>query len=103
MTAGLCLDGIRVRNETVIRIETVLIEREDNHCWRARILPTETVEVGDRLRFGDTTESLACFLGFLDAEIIEKKGDTVRLSFQFTGPALDDALSRLGHAPPERS
>ena len=94
------LTGIRVRNEAFVRIEAVFHARESENLWRARIEQAEMVEVGDRLRFGDASENLACFLGFLDAEIVEKNDDNFLLSFHFTGAALDDALERLAEPPP---
>ncbi len=96
MLAELRLIGIRARNEAQVRIEAVLISQDGENAWRARIQPAEKVEVGDRLRFGETSENVACFLGFLDADVSEKNGDQVLLSFHFTGAALDDALLRLG-------
>lgn len=100
MTAGLRLGGLRFRGEAVAPIEAILIARETENSWRAKIRPADRVAIGDRLRFGETAESLACFLGFLDADVVEKHDDVVLLSFHFTGAALDDALLRLGAAPP---
>ena len=96
MTSGLRLDGVRARDGAIARVEAVLVSRENDNCWRAQIRPQETIAVGDRLRFGETRESLACMLGFLDAEVAEKTDGLVLLSFQFTGPALDEALERIG-------
>ncbi len=94
------LNGFRVRKDSSARVEARLHARESDNSWRARIRPAERVEVGDRLRFGDTSESPACFLAFLDADIVEKDGDSVLLSFHFTGAALDEALDRLGETTP---
>ena len=100
MTRSLRLTGVRVRNETSIRVEVILVAKVGEDSWRARIDPAERVDVGDRLRFGDTSENPACFLAFLDADVVEKKGDAALLSFHFTGGALDDALARLSLAAP---
>ena len=81
----------------MVRIEAILLARENENCWRARFLPAEIVQVGDRLRFGDTTENPACLLAFLDADIIEGNGDDALLSFHFMGPALEEALDRLSN------
>jgi S-adenosylmethionine:tRNA ribosyltransferase-isomerase len=94
------LTCIRVRNEAFVRLEAFFHARESGNLWRVRIRPAEMVEVSDRLRFGDASENLACFLGFLDADIVEKNGDYVLLSFHFTGAALDDALDRLADPQP---
>lgn len=95
MTPERRLAGIRVRNEAFVKIEALCHARESENLWRAQIRPAEVVRVGDRLRFGDASENLACFLGFLDAEIVERNGDNVLLSFHFTGAALGDALSQF--------
>ena len=100
MTRSLRLTGVRVRNETSIRVEVILVAKVGEDSWRARIDPAERVDVGDRLRFGDTSENPACFLAFLDADVVEKNGETAMLSFHFTGGALDDALVRLNHSSP---
>ena len=43
---------------------------------------------------------MACLLGSLDAEVVEKGEDgEVLLAFSFTGPALDEAIARIGHMP----
>jgi S-adenosylmethionine:tRNA ribosyltransferase-isomerase len=94
------LDGIRVRGEAVASIEATLIERVDDCRWRALARPAKRLKVGERIRFGEARESMACLLAALDAEV-EDKGEEgeVLLRFEFTGAALDDAIERLG-APP---
>jgi S-adenosylmethionine:tRNA ribosyltransferase-isomerase len=94
------LDGIRVRGDAVARIEATLHKRESEDRWRAFIRPAKKVNIGERIRFGDESESTACFLGALDAEVIEKgEGGDVLLAFSFSGPALDEAIMRFGHMP----
>jgi S-adenosylmethionine:tRNA ribosyltransferase-isomerase len=94
------LDGIRVRGEAVARIEATLHKREGDDRWRAFIRPAKKVNIGERIRFGEASESTACFLGALDAEVIEKgEGGEVLLAFSFAGPALDEAIIRHGHMP----
>jgi S-adenosylmethionine:tRNA ribosyltransferase-isomerase len=94
------LEGIRVRGDAVASIEATLIERVDDCRWRALMRPAKKLKVGERVRFGETRESMACLLAALDAEI-EDKGEAgeVLLRFHFAGAALDDAIERLG-APP---
>ena len=62
----------------------------------------QRLKVGERIRFGEASESMACLLAALDAEV-EDKGEAgeVLLRFEFTGAALDEAIERLG-APPCR-
>ena len=100
MTTNLLLTGVRVRNETSIRVEVILVAKVSENSWCARINPSDRVNAGDRLRFGDTSENPACFLAFLDADVVEMNGETALLSFHFTGGALDDALVRLSHSSP---
>ncbi len=94
------LDGVRVRGEAVAHIEATLIERLDGSRWRALVRPAKKLRVGERIRFGEASESAACLLGALDAEV-EAKGEAgeVTLVFAFHGAALDEAIERLG-APP---
>ena len=94
------LDGIRVRGEAVASIEATLIERVDDCRWRALVRPAKRLKIGERVRFGEASESMACLLAALDAEV-EDKGESgeVLLRFEFTGAALDEAIERLG-APP---
>jgi S-adenosylmethionine:tRNA ribosyltransferase-isomerase len=94
------LDGIRVRGEAVAAIEATLIKRVDDCRWRALVRPAKKLNVGERIRFGEASESMACLLAALDAEIEEKgEGGEVLLRFAFSGAALDEAIERLG-APP---
>ena len=92
--------GYRVRGEAVASIEATLIERVDDCRWRALARPAKRLKIGERIRFGETSESMACLLAALDAEV-EEKGDAgeVLLRFRFAGAALDEAIERLG-APP---
>ena len=94
------LDGVRVRGEAVAHIEATLIERLDASRWRALVRPAKKLKVGERIRFGERSESAACLLGALDAEV-EEKGEAgeVTLAFAFHGAALDEAIERIG-APP---
>ncbi len=53
---------------------------------------------GDRIHFGHDRNS--CFLGQLDATVIEKhEGGEVLLGFDLSGPFLDEALHAVGHMP----
>jgi S-adenosylmethionine:tRNA ribosyltransferase-isomerase len=94
------LEGVRVRDEAIASIEATLIERVDDCRWRALARPAKRLKIGERIRFGEARESIACLLASLDAEV-EDKGEAgeVLLRFEFTGAALDEAIERLG-APP---
>ncbi|MBX9757272.1 MAG: tRNA preQ1(34) S-adenosylmethionine ribosyltransferase-isomerase QueA [Beijerinckiaceae bacterium] len=94
------LSGVRVRGEAVARIEATLHKREGEDRWRAFVRPAKKLKLGERIRFGEASESMACLLGSLDAEVVEKGEDgEVLLAFSFTGPALDEAIARVGHMP----
>jgi S-adenosylmethionine:tRNA ribosyltransferase-isomerase len=94
------LDGIRVRGAAVAAIEATLIKRLDPSRWQALVKPAKKLNVGERIRFGETRESTACLLAALDAEVEAKgEGGEVTLRFAFHGAALDEAIDRLG-APP---
>ncbi len=94
------LEGVRVRGDAIASIEATLIERVDDCRWRALVRPAKRLRVGERIRFGDERESTVCLLAALDAEV-EDKGEAgeALLRFAFAGPALDEAIERLG-APP---
>jgi S-adenosylmethionine:tRNA ribosyltransferase-isomerase len=94
------LDGIRVREDAVAHIEATLIKRLDDSRWRALVRPAKKLKIGERIRFGEAAESMACLLGALDAEVEDKgEGGEVTLAFAFHGAALDEAIERLGAAP----
>jgi S-adenosylmethionine:tRNA ribosyltransferase-isomerase len=94
------LEGIRVRGDAVARIEITLHARENDNTWRAFARPAKRLAVGERIRFGETSESMACLLAALDATVIAKdEGGEVTLAFDLTGPALDDAIASLGQMP----
>src|SRR6185312_14610112 len=94
------LEGVRVRGDSVASIEATLIERVDDCRWRALVKPAKRLNAGERIRFGEASESMACLLAALDAEV-EEKGEAgeVLLRFEFTGAALDEAIERLGSPP----
>jgi S-adenosylmethionine:tRNA ribosyltransferase-isomerase len=94
------LQGIRVRGDSVAQIEVTLHARENDNTWRAFARPAKRVQVGERIRFGETSESMACLLAALDATVIAKDGGgEVTLAFDLTGPALDEAISSIGQMP----
>jgi S-adenosylmethionine:tRNA ribosyltransferase-isomerase len=94
------LSGVRVRGEAVARIEATLHKREGDDRWRAFVRPAKKLKLGERIRFGETSESMACLLAALDAEVVEKGEEgEVLLAFSFSGPALDEAIARIGHMP----
>jgi S-adenosylmethionine:tRNA ribosyltransferase-isomerase len=94
------LEGIRVRGDSVAQIEVTLHARENDNTWRAFARPAKRLAIGERVRFGETSESMACLLAALDATVIAKDdGGEVTLAFDLTGPALDEAIAGLGQMP----
>ena len=94
------LDGVRVRGDAVASIEATLIKRLDDCRWRALVRPAKKLKVGERIRFGEARESMACLLAALDAEVEARGVDgEVTLRFDFFGAALDEAIERIGMPP----
>lgn len=94
------LTGLRVRGEAAARIEVTLHKREGEDRWRAFARPAKKLNVGERIRFGEASESMACLLAALDAEVLDKgEGGEVLLGFAFSGAALDEAIERHGVMP----
>ena len=92
--------GLRTRGEAAARVEILLHKREGAERWRVFARPAKRLAVGDRIRFGEDSESTACLLASLDAEVEAKgEGGEVTLRFAFAGPALDEAVARLGEMP----
>jgi S-adenosylmethionine:tRNA ribosyltransferase-isomerase len=93
------LKGRRIgRGSTEPAIEATLHKRLDGSHWRAFVKPAKKLETGDRLRFG--SEGRVCFLGELDAEVLQKdEGGEITLSFSFHGPVLDQAIAERGEMP----
>jgi S-adenosylmethionine:tRNA ribosyltransferase-isomerase len=92
--------GLRARGAATARVEIMLHKREGAERWRAFARPAKRLAPGDRIRFGEDSESMACLLASLDAEVEEKgEGGEVLLRFAFAGPALDEAVARLGETP----
>lgn len=93
------LTGVRVRDGNVARIEATLVRREGSNVWRALAKPAKRLSPGDRIRFGEASESMACLLASLDADVIERNEGEIRLAFHLDGAALEEAIERLGHMP----
>ncbi len=94
------LSGVRVRGEAVARIDVTLHKREGADCWRAFVRPAKKLRQGERISFCERSKNPEFALGALDAEVIEK-GDEgeVLLGFSSSGPALDEAIERVGSMP----
>ncbi len=72
--------------------------RVSENQWKAFLRPAKRVRAGDRIAFGHSSN--LCLLGTLDATVAEK-GDAgeALLTFDLSGPALDEAIRTAGHVP----
>ncbi|QKC83772.1 tRNA preQ1(34) S-adenosylmethionine ribosyltransferase-isomerase QueA [Mesorhizobium sp. NZP2077] len=92
------LKGIRRRGEAQAQVEATLHMRVAPDRWLAFMRPGKRIAAGDRIHFGHDGNS--CFLGQLDATVIEKgEGGEALLGFDLSGPFLDEALHAVGHIP----
>jgi len=92
------LSGVRLRGEASAQVDATLHMRVAADRWLAFMRPGKRVAAGDRIHFGHDQNS--CFLGKLDATVIEKRdGGEVLLAFDLSGPFLDEALHSVGHIP----
>ncbi|TPI15279.1 tRNA preQ1(34) S-adenosylmethionine ribosyltransferase-isomerase QueA [Mesorhizobium sp. B4-1-3] len=92
------LKGMRKRGEAVAQVEATLHMRVAPDRWQAFMRPGKRIAAGDRIHFGHDQNS--CFLGQLDATVLEKReaGEAL-LGFDLSGPFLDEALHAVGHIP----
>ncbi|MFE0015579.1 tRNA preQ1(34) S-adenosylmethionine ribosyltransferase-isomerase QueA [Mesorhizobium sp. NPDC059054] len=92
------LRGIRRRGEASAQVEATLHMRTGSDRWLAFMRPGKRIAEGDRIHFGHDGNS--CFLGRLDATVLEKRdGGEVLLGFDLSGAFLDEALHTVGHIP----
>ncbi len=92
------LKGVRRRGEATAQVEATLHMRMGPDRWLAFMRPGKRIAEGDRIHFGHDGNS--CFLGQLDAMVLEKReGGEVLLGFDVSGPFLDEALHSVGHIP----
>lgn len=91
------LNGVRVREDSVVAVEATLHRRLSPSRWTALMKPGKRLKPGDRIRFGDTENPLQ---SGLDATV-EAKGEDgeVTLGFDLSGPALDAAIAEHGMMP----
>lgn len=92
------LRGVRRRGEASAQVEATLHMRAGADRWLAFMRPGKRVAEGDRIHFGHDGNS--CFLGQLDATVLEKRdGGEALLGFDLSGAFLDEALHAVGHIP----
>ncbi len=94
------LRGRRVRAETSAAIEIMLHKREAADRWLAFARPAKKLGLGETVVFGGDAASGVCEFGRLEAVVVAKaEGGEVGLRFVLSGPALDEAIARLGELP----
>ena len=92
------LEGVRVRAGVTANVAFNLIKRVNDNTWNAFARPAKRLEAGDRVRLGSTNTS--CLLGALDATVAAKgEAGEVTLAFDYSGGALDAAISSAGVMP----
>jgi S-adenosylmethionine:tRNA ribosyltransferase-isomerase len=92
------LEGIRLREESSVRIEALLVRRIDDCTWDAFARPGKRLRPGDRVTFGEAGR--VCLMGSLSAEIVAKGEEgIVTLRFERTGAHLDEAIAAIGAMP----
>ena len=83
--------GVRIREGSQAKISLNLIQRMDDHVWRALARPAKRLEPGDRVQLGHGQSM--CHMGSLDATVVGKGADgEVDLAFDLHGPDLDSAF-----------
>jgi S-adenosylmethionine:tRNA ribosyltransferase-isomerase len=94
------LRGRRHRGEASAAIEIMLHKREAADRWLAFARPAKKLAIGETIVFGESGAGRVCELGRLEAEVAAKgEGGEVELRFALSGPALDEAIARLGELP----
>lgn len=92
------LIGTRVREESRVGIEALLLKRLGESTWEAFAKPGKRLKPGDRIVFGEVNP--VCLMGSLEAEVMAK-GDEgiVILRFDRQGAYLDEAIAIVGGMP----
>lgn len=94
------LHARRLRGEIAAGVEIMLHKREGADRWRAFARPAKKLAPGDLLVFGEDSASGVCGMSRLEARVLDKgEGGDVGLAFALSGPALDEAIARLGELP----
>ncbi|MBN8911656.1 MAG: tRNA preQ1(34) S-adenosylmethionine ribosyltransferase-isomerase QueA [Rhizobiales bacterium] len=94
------LSGVRVRGELRSGVSFNLLRRVDASRWRALARPAKRLAIGDRVRFGSDSESMACLLSSLEATVAARlDAGEVELLFDLSGPDLDLAIQGVGDMP----
>jgi S-adenosylmethionine:tRNA ribosyltransferase-isomerase len=87
------LSGERDRNGLKVSVQATLLKRLSPSRWTALMKPGKRLRVGDAIAFSSPMERMAA--------TVETKGEDgqITLAFDLSGPALDDAIARVGVMP----
>lgn len=87
------LEGVRIRGENQLKVQSTLHMRVAGNEWKAFIRPGKRVKQGDTIIFKSAEMEL-------DAEVVEKSdGGEVTLRFEQSGADLDAAIAQTGRVP----
>jgi S-adenosylmethionine:tRNA ribosyltransferase-isomerase len=93
------LHGERFRDGGSAGVAVTLIKRLGSSRWQALARGAKKLATGDRIRFGQVTDA-ACLIAGLDATVSDKgEAGEVTLTFDLSGPVLDEAIDSIGHVP----
>ena len=89
------LSGERDRNGLKVSVQATLLKRLSPSRWTALMKPGKRLRVGDALAFSSPRPMERM------AATVETKGEDgqITLAFDLSGPALDDAIARVGVMP----
>lgn len=92
------LRGNRANEMGTAHIEITLHMRIDGHRWLAFAKPAKRLKPGDTIEFAPPGNT--CLVTDLNARVEDKgEGGEVTLAFDYSGPALDDAIAANGEMP----
>jgi S-adenosylmethionine:tRNA ribosyltransferase-isomerase len=92
------LTGVRYREDITANVSCTLLKPLDASTWTALARPAKRLKIGDRIDFGNKDNT--CLSGSLWGQVKNRgEGGEITISFDFQGPALDDAIAALGQMP----
>ncbi|MEW7006870.1 tRNA preQ1(34) S-adenosylmethionine ribosyltransferase-isomerase QueA [Lentilitoribacter sp. EG35] len=87
------LEGVRIRGENKLKVQSTLHMRVAGNEWKAFIRPAKRVKIGDAIIFNSGDMQLHC-------EVVDKAdGGEVTLRFEQSGADLDAAIAQTGKVP----
>ncbi len=91
-------EGIREREGNIARISVTLHQRLSGNVWAAFAKGAKKLKTGEKVSLG--VQNGVCLAGVLDARVSAKgDGGEVELTFDLSGPVLDEAMMANGLMP----